>query len=103
MKKKVILVLCFLLFIIAFLVINPYNMYHHIKADRTVSSLFADPTVREASFGNNSELSNIKYLGSNMYRVETSNHTFIIEIKTEGSRFNYEIYELKQKIEAFEH
>ncbi|MBM7662793.1 hypothetical protein JOC85_003604 [Bacillus mesophilus] len=103
MKKKVILVLTFVLLIIAVIAINPYNLYHHIKAEGTVSSILADPTVRNAAFGNDSEISNIKYLGSNMYRVETSSNTFVIELKKDGSHYNYEIYEFKQKIGAFGH
>lgn len=92
-----------MLLIIAVIAINPYNLYHHIKAERTVSSLFADPTVRNVAFGNDSEISNINYLGSNMYRIETSSNIFVIELKKDGSHYNYEVYEFKQKIEAFRH
>ncbi|MFA9559490.1 hypothetical protein ACERII_19450 [Evansella sp. AB-rgal1] len=100
MKRTIIFVLCVVLFIAALLLFNPYNLYHHIKAEETVSRIFADPNIKETVFADSSEITNIRYLGSNMYRGEISNMIFLMEIKKDGSRTSYEIYEFKQRIES---
>jgi hypothetical protein len=91
LKKKTIYVLTIVVLFSALLAINPFNFYHHIKAEKAISSLYADPTVRDGAFGTDLEINKIKYLGSNTYRVETCANTFIIEIEKEGSNSNHNI------------
>lgn len=76
-------------------------MYHHFKAEERVSSLFGDPSVREKVFGDDSVITNIEYVGSNMYRLQIENKAFVIEIKSKGSRTSYAVFELKHSINQF--
>ncbi|MDE5414271.1 hypothetical protein [Alkalihalobacterium chitinilyticum] len=101
MKKNIILSLCFMLLITMFIFINPYEMYHHVKAEERISNLFGDPSVRENVFGDDSVITNIEYVGSNMYRLEIKNNAFVIKIKSKGSRTSYEVFELKHSIDQF--
>ncbi|RXJ04415.1 hypothetical protein DS745_03250 [Anaerobacillus alkaliphilus] len=101
MKKNIILILCFMLVITIVLVINPNEMYHHLKAEERVLRLIGDPSVREKVLGDDSVITNIEYVGSNMYRLEIENNAFLIEIKSKGSRTSYEVFELKHSIDKF--
>ena len=101
MKKNLIISVCCLLLIIGFLYINPYNLYHHFKAEEKVSSIFEGAEIRESLFENDSEVTNVKYLGSDMYHIETAVDTFIIEIKTNKSRTSFQIFQYKQSGDKF--
>lgn len=100
MKKNIILGLCFVVLVAVLLFIHPYNLYHHMKADQLVTDVFNNPAINEKVFMDDSEITKVQYLGSNMYRLETVNNNYVIEIKTEGNIRSYKVYEFNEKLEA---
>jgi hypothetical protein len=103
MKKKIVIALCLILLISAILLFYPYNFYHHLTAEEKVTTIFNDPMLRENSFGDDSAITNVKYLGNYIYQVETEVSTFLVKIKSSNAKHSIEVYETNQNIEIFEY
>lgn len=80
MKNKIIIGACIILFI-CILSLSPYNLFHYFNAENRVMYTMADPGIRMELFGESSEITDIKYLGSNMYYVKTEEDDYVLEIK----------------------
>ncbi|WP_047984371.1 hypothetical protein [Ornithinibacillus californiensis] len=93
MKKRILIALCFILLISAVLLFYPYNIFHHLTAEEKVTSIFNDPNLREVTFGDDSEITNVKYLGKYIYQVETEENTYLVKIKSSSSAHSIEVYE----------
>lgn len=98
MKRKIILWVCFILLISIVLLISPYNPYHYFNAENKIKSLLEDPAYRDEGLGDRSEIKNIKYLGNYIYRVETEECIYLLEIKEKNSTRDTIIFEYKQRI-----
>ncbi|MFD2042734.1 hypothetical protein ACFSTA_00260 [Ornithinibacillus salinisoli] len=101
MKKKILIVIFFIVIFSAVLLFYPYNLYHYFTAEEKVKSVFIDSNMRERSFGDDSEILNVKYLGNYIYYVETDENTFLVEIKSSNSSHSIEIFEHNQHITQF--
>lgn len=101
MKKKIIFIVSFVLLICSLLFFSPYNLFHYLNAEKKVANILADSAIREEGLGENSEITNINYLGNHIYRVETEKSTYLIEIKEKDSTRFLEIFEHKQRIIHF--
>lgn len=101
MKRKIIVGACFFLLmsiVLMMLTISPYNPIHYFNAENKIKSLLVDPAIREEGLGENSEIINVKYLGNDLYRVETEESMYLIEINEKKSSRDITIYEYKQRI-----
>jgi len=101
--KKLIVIISSILLIIILLLLSPYNVVHYFTADNKVTSMLADPTVRLKMLEDDSEITSVKYLGSNIYRVETKESTYLIEIKTDKTTHTIDVFEHKQHVKHFEY
>ncbi|GGA60050.1 hypothetical protein [Ornithinibacillus halotolerans] len=103
MKTKIVIALCFILLISAVLLFYPYNLYHHLTAEEKVTTIFNDPMLRENSFGDDSEITNVKYLGNYLYRVVTEESSFLVKIKSSNASHSIEVYEHNINTTIFEY
>ncbi|WP_432362310.1 hypothetical protein [Sporosarcina sp. UB5] len=101
MKKKIVIATVIFLLISTVLLLSPYNAYHHFTAKEKVTTIFSDPQMREASLGDKSEITNVKYVGRYMYEVQTEENTFLIKIKSNRSSNSIDIFEYKQHVTQF--
>lgn len=92
-EKKDTISRCFILLLSALLLFHPYNLYHYLTAEEKVTSIFNDPTMRKGSFGDDSEITNVKYLGKYIYHVETEESTYLVKIKSNNSSHFIEVYQ----------
>ena len=84
--------------VIVLLFISPYNVLHYLNAESKVTSILADSIFRSEILDEDSEITNVKYLGSHMYRVATKDSAFIMEIKTDKSKRTLDVFEHKQSV-----
>lgn len=101
MKRKIIIGVCFIILISIVLLISPYNPYHYLNAETKIKSILVDPAYRDEGLDDQSEITNVKYLGNYIYRVETEDSIYLLEIKEKKSSRDTTIYEYKQHITHF--
>ena len=96
--KNFRLIISAVILVIVFLLINPYNVLHHFNAESKVTSILADSIFRSEILDEDAEITNVKYLGSHMYRVATKDNAFILEIKKDKSKRSLDVFEHKQSV-----
>lgn len=101
--KKLLAIISSVLFIIVLLLISPYNLVHYFTAKNNVTSMLADPSVRMEILEDESEITNVEYLGSNTYRVETIESVYVMEIKTDKATHIIDVFKHKQHVKKFEY
>lgn len=62
------------------LYIHPYNIYHHLTAEKRVLNTIGDPDIRDSSFKDNSEIETIKYAGNHIYYIETEKDKYLTDM-----------------------
>ncbi|MBD7984242.1 hypothetical protein H9649_06605 [Sporosarcina sp. Sa2YVA2] len=99
--KKLSFVFGVILLVIILSFISPYNLLHHFNAESKVTKILADPEVKLALFDDETEIENIKYLGSNFYQVKTENGIYVMDIKNRKSTHIIDVYEHKISVKKF--
>lgn len=87
--------------IVVLLFISPYNLFHYFTAESKVTKILADPDVKFQILEDNSEITNIKYIGSNIYYVETKEGTYVMEINKNKSTYTIDVFEHKKHVKQF--
>lgn len=100
-KGTFLIFICLLLLISILLFVSPYNLIDYFNAEQNVTSILADPDLREEALGERSEITNIIYLGSNAYQVKTEKNTYIIEIKKDHSANTIQVFESSKHVKQF--
>jgi hypothetical protein len=101
--KRLIVIMSSILLIIILLLLGPYNVVHYFTATNKVTTILADENVRLKMLGDDSEITSVSFLGSNIYRVETKESTHLMEIKTDKTTHTIDVFEHKQHIKHFEY
>lgn len=101
--KKLLVIISSILLIIVLLLLSPYNIVHYFTAKDKVTTILTDPNVRLEILDDDSGITGVKYLGSNIYRVETKKSTYVMEIKTDKATHTIDVFEYKQHVKKFDY
>lgn len=98
--KSSVLIPSLIVFLLVFLllVISPYNVIHYFNAEAKVDKILSDSELKMELLEDDSEITNVKYLGSDVYQVKTNNGVYLMEIKTEKSTSNIAVFEHKKYV-----
>lgn len=100
--KKLLVTIGSVLLMIVLLLLSPYNVVHYLTATDKVTAILADPNVRLEILGDDSEITRVKYLGSNIYRFENNKSTYVMEIKKDKATHTIDVFEHKQHVKQFD-
>ncbi|MBD7985103.1 hypothetical protein H9649_10935 [Sporosarcina sp. Sa2YVA2] len=99
--KKLSFVFGVILLVIILSFISPYNLLHHFNAESKVTKILADPEVKLALLDDETEIENIKYLGSNFYQVKTEDGIYVMELKNKESTHIIDVFEHKIHVKQY--
>ncbi|TFB19568.1 hypothetical protein E3U55_10425 [Filobacillus milosensis] len=98
MKKRFIIAIGCLVLVVGGLLVYPYNIYHHFTAEKRVENFLFDPNVQNRVLGTDAEITNVQYLGNDIYELQTEEKSFLVTIKSDGSSQTMNVFEHRQRV-----